>query len=48
MLFEINKDEQNTLKPPQKPQKSGDKKNFHFGNFGVKKWENHPFLRKQD
>ena len=42
-LFKINKGEQNTLKPPQKPPKSGGKKNFHFANFAVKKckkWQN--------
>ena len=36
-LFEIDKGEQNALKPPQTAPKSGRKKNFHFGNFGVKK-----------
>ena len=38
-LFKINKDEQNTLNPPQKPPKGGDKKNFHFGNLDEKKNE---------
>ena len=38
-LFEINKDEQNTLKPPENAQKSGWKKNFHLGDLNVKKWK---------
>ena len=45
-LFEIDKEEQDDLKPPQTAQKSGGKKNFHFGNFGVKKWEKVGVLRK--
>ena len=36
-LFEIYKGEQTRQKPPQNAPKSGEKKNFHFGNFGVKK-----------
>ena len=36
-LFEISNAEQNGQKPPQNAPKSGGKKNFHFGDFGVKK-----------
>ena len=46
-LFEIGKDEQKGQKWGKKTLKRGGQKNFHFGNFGVKKWENHPFLRMQ-
>ena len=47
-LFEIGESEQNALKPPQNAPKSGRKKNFHFGDFGVKKWGKVGILRKQD
>ena len=36
-LFKISIPSQNTQKPPQNAPKSGGKKNFHFGNFGVQK-----------
>ena len=42
-LFEIYKDKQNGLNVGKNTQKSGEKKNFHFGNFGVKKWKTTPF-----
>ena len=47
-LFKINKDAQNTLKPPQKPPKGGDKKNFHFGNFPLSNRQKLGILRKKD
>ena len=47
-LFEKDKDEQNSPKPPPNAQKSGRKKNFHFGDFGIKKWEKVGLLRMQD
>ena len=46
-LFEIGEDEQKGQKWGKKTLKRGGQKNFHFGNFGVKKWEHHPFLRMQ-
>ena len=47
-LFKIDKSKKKSLKRGENAIKSGGKKNFHFGNFGVKKWEKHPFLRMQD
>lgn len=38
-LFKISEGAQNALKPLSNASKSGRKKNFHFGDFGVKKWE---------
>ena len=45
-LFEIDDGLQNGQKWGKKAVKSGEKKNFHFGDLDVKKWENHPFLRQ--
>ena len=42
-LLRIHQSPQNTPKPPQKAPKRSGKKNFHFGDFGVKKcekWQN--------
>ena len=36
-LFEIRMGAKKGPKPPQKPPKSGEKKNFHFGDFGLQK-----------
>ena len=47
-LFEIDKDEQKGQKQGKNAQKRGRKKNFHFGDFGIKKWEKVGQLRKQD
>ena len=47
-LFEIDNPSQKGQKPPQKALKSGEKKNFHFGDFGVKKCGKVGILRKQD
>ena len=44
-LFKISIPSQNTPKPPQNAPKSGEKKNFHFLNFGVQKWEKVGLLR---
>ena len=46
-LFKIHIPTQNSPTPPQNAQKSGGKKNFHFGNFGVKKWEKVGVLRQR-
>ena len=48
VLFEIGEGEQNGPNPPSNAPKSGGKKNFHFGDFGVKKCEKVGILRKQD
>ena len=45
-LFEIDESKQKGQKWGKKAVKSGEKKNFHFGDLDVKKWENHPFLRQ--
>ena len=47
-LFEIDKGEQKSPKGGKNAPKSGRKKNFHFGNFGVQKWEKVGELRKKD
>ena len=47
-LFEIDKEAQKGQKEGKNVRKSGGKKNFHLGDFVVKKWGNLPFLRKQD
>ena len=47
-LFEIYKGKQNARKPPQNALKRGGKKNFHFGDLHVKKWEKVGALRKKD
>ena len=45
-LFEIDEGLQIGQKWGKKAVKSGEKKNFHFEDLDVKKWENHPFLRQ--
>ena len=45
-LFEINKDEQNTLKPPKKCAKKRLKEKFSFGRFERKKVEKVTNLRR--
>ena len=47
-LFKICKDEQKGLKWGKKAPKRDGKKNFYFGDFGVKKWEKVGILRKRD
>ena len=46
-LARFEKGAQNRPKRPQKREKRGRKKNFHFADLDGKKWENHPFLRMQ-
>ena len=47
-LFEIGKDERKSLKWGKKAPKSGGKKNFHFGNFGLSNLQKVGHLRMQD
>ena len=47
-LFEISEDEQKGQKPPQNALKSGEKKNFHFGNFPLSNRQKLGILRKKD
>ena len=47
-LFEIDKEVQKGQKEGKNVPKVGGKKNFHLGDFGVKKWEKVGQLRKQD
>ena len=48
MLFKIGKGLQKGQKEGKNVRKSGGKKNFHLGDFGVKKWGKVSQLRKQD
>ena len=47
-LFEIDKGLQKGQNEGKNVRKSGRKKNFYLGDFGVKKWEKVGQLRKQD
>ena len=46
-LLQIDEGQQNDQKPPPNAPKSGGKKNFHFGDFSVKKWGKVGILRKR-